>query len=414
MSKPNSHGTLRTYSKGYLALIILVVCLGIGWFAHPLFAASNIHRDCATLVKQDIYRKVKLSGIYWHEPERRGVWTFHIASRLLFDLGLSYIEVDARNYSGHELGAADNSAKYSDRERPYYRISFSKASSEYCAPFNYLTRSYRPFLLSSLIYYGLRPDDCISIEPIASPSANYMMKETSTVREGIRYEHRQLIDRTDGSIAAKNMVMSSEYMSDKSGGYVCENNGRASAGFPWNAMEVVPTQIAPVRYQIVKPETPIVFPEVGKATPVSETISEPPNMKYPELRSQLNSVLDNGAVTISGYGSLQIVQGDKLKMLGLASVAGERLSYFVVRKAKDKLYLLGAYSFDKMIAILQFTLTGEPIRIDFVPLPSLVRQSKEVKRFEFDVQPYGYDVRTYLVDNIERVLAIHTMKVELH
>jgi hypothetical protein len=178
-------------------------------------------------------------------------------------------------------------------------------------------------------------------------------------------------------------------------------------------MEVVPTQVAPARYQIVKPETPIVFPKIGKVTSVSETVSVPSNMKYSELRYQLNSVLDNGAITIAGHGSLQIVQGDKLKILGLVTVAGERFNYFVVRKARDKLFLLGTYSFDK-VAILQFTLDGEPVRIDFVPLPSLIRQSKESKRFEFDIQSYGYEIRTYLVDNIERVLTILTLKVELH
>ena len=405
MLRPKS----RAYNKRYFSLAI--ASIGIAWL---VYSPLKTRYDCATLVKQTIYKKVKLSGIYWHEPARRGVWTFHIASRLLFDLGLSFIEIDAGNYSGHELGAIGTFPKYYDRSRPYYRISFSKATSEYCAPFNYLTRSYRPFYLSSLIYYGLRPDDCVSIEPIASPSATFTMEETSTVRNGILYEQRQLIDRADGSVVAKNVVMSSEQMSDKYGGYVCENNGHASADFPWKAMEVVPTPITPVRYQVVEPETPIVFPKIGRVVPISEVLPVPPNSKFTDLRAQLNSVLENGSVTISGHENLQIVQGEKLKILRLGTVADQQMNYFLLRKEKGKLFMLGAYSFDK-VAILQFTVAGEPIRLDFVPLPPLIRQSTEqVKRFELDIQPYGYDVSAYLVDNLEKVLAGFRLKVELY
>lgn len=202
----------------------------------PPRSAQHIREDCDKLVKQDVYRKVRLSGLYWPGAREHKFWTFEIVSRFLFESGLSFVEVRTSNYIGHELSLVPQKMAYRDPVRPYLRIYFADASSEFCAPFDYRTKTERPFELISLVSRGLRPGQCIAFEPIPAPTAQFEIETTSKEHSGVKYFREKLLDRQDRTVAAEYLVIDG-----------CANNSRASKGFPWTAIEVVPTPNAPTR-----------------------------------------------------------------------------------------------------------------------------------------------------------------------
>ncbi len=370
----------------------------------PPRSAQHIREDCDKLVKQDVYRKVRLSGLYWPGARERKFWTFEIVSRVLFESGLSFVEVPTSNYIGHELSVVPQKLVYRDPARPYLRIQFADASSEFCAPFDYLIKT-KPRELISLVSRGLRPGQCIAIEPIPTPTAQFEIETTSKEHSGVKYVREKLLDRQDRTVAAEYLVIDS-----------CANNSRAFKGFPWTAIEVVPTPNAPISRQTFRTQQPV-FPTTRTVTLVSETVSTPIDKAFLEREDQKNAIADGGAISIVSHSSLQIIDGSRQLVIPLGRIEGGQFSYAVVRKSKDGIFVLGhQHSPARTVAILHFSHLGEPLRADLVPLPGTVLRSWQQRYYDLDVGPSNYDIHVHLLtpdDPTRKVTSTVTLNVKM-
>jgi hypothetical protein len=351
--------------------------------------------DCENLVRQDVYRRVALSGLYWPGESRVKFWDLRSATSLLFDSGLSFLEVNRKHYLGHELAGKDVSGRY--RSATHLKIYFAQAGAPHCEPFEYLTTRYQPFQLTDLVSRGLRPGECVAIEPVSAPSAEYEVAASVTARGDLDYIRHRLLERRGGGVVAEYLTITQRNPSDKSGGYACGRNSQAYKGFPWTAIDVVATPAARSQPQAQRmPGTPGFAKIRSEVAPQLRVTTDPSARAYSHAEYHRNAILDAGAAAIVSHNVLQLASEDRRWLVPLSPIEGQAATYSLLRKSADRLFVVGVVPEKSRIAVLQMSASGEPLQADFLTLPAAARKKPdEGYYFDLEVGRSGYQLTVH-------------------
>jgi hypothetical protein len=369
--------------------LVLGIAAGVaGWAA---FTPAKTWWDCENLVRQDVHRRATLSGLYWPGETRVKFWDFGSATSLLFDSGLSFLEVSRKHYLGQELKSSDASH---NAAHPYLRIYFAETDSPHCAAFEYLTGTRRPYLLPDLISRGLRPGECVAIEPVSAPRAEYEVTATVTPRGSLDYIRHRLLERHNGSVVAEYLTISTRSPSDKGGAYACRNNSQAYKGFPWTAIDLAaPLAIRP-KPETVRVQPPLKFAKLrSELGSQSRVTAEPSPRVYSHAEYHRNAIVNAGTASIVSHTTLQIVHKGRRLLVPLDILDGRRFSHSLLREAAGRLFVVGVSPEGPRIAVLQFSPSGDPLQADFLAVPADVRKRPEEGYFfDLEVDRAGYQL----------------------